>query len=191
MTELEEPGETAAHPPRWWRIATIATSTITVALCAVLLAADAEWFGFGAWLLTFWLFPVAGLAWLVLTILGAVRYRTWRLSLIAPVAVILSAALFWYSVPARAGFAASRPALESHARECTATGGSWHRLIRAEQVERLPNGICLFYSPASFIDRVGWAYVPPAAAPPESDYRDGRYSYRHISGDWYRFTWNF
>ena len=81
--------------------------------------------------------------------------------------------------------------MQAHAQECTETDGSWHRLVRADEVRRLPDGICLFYSPGSFIDRVGWAYVPGSAAPPESDYRDGGYSYRQVGDGWYRFVWHF
>lgn len=46
----------------------------------------------------FWAFVVIGIAWLVFTVVGWLRYRTVRRSLIAPVLVVTTAALVVFSL---------------------------------------------------------------------------------------------
>lgn len=176
---------------RWWTIATIATAALAAVFCAILLAVHAEWLDLLGWLAAYVGLLLAGGLWLAFAIVGAVRYRSWRLTLIAPIIVVVTTVLAFFEVPGRAVFAVSRGALTDAAQECAEGGKSWHGAVRVDRTRRLDDGTCLFYTPGGFIDSVGWAYVPDAVGVPVSDPNDGGISYAHVTGDWYRFTWHF
>jgi hypothetical protein len=60
----------------------------------------------------------------------------------------------------------------------------WVGLFRVEETEEYEGAVYL-YTGHAFINRVGLAYMPPGAQPPEG------IGVKHLFDDWYTFEWRF
>ena len=135
-----------------------------------------------------WAFVVIGIAWLVFAVVGWLRYRTVRRSLIAPVLVVMTAVLVVFSVPFHVGFALSKKRLTELAATCQPSGaGNRAGVYAIRQVVAISDSGCLFYTDGGFMDKVGVVYLPGG---PTGAFRAQFESIElsHVSGDWYRFS---
>jgi hypothetical protein len=138
--------------------------------------------------IAFWAFAVIGIAWLVFAVVGWLRYRTVRRSLIAPVLVVTTAVLVVFSVPFQVGFALSKNRLTELAATCQPSGADNRAGVYAiRQVVAISDSGCLFYTDGGFLDEVGVVYVPGG----DTDAIRAQFEsieLSHVSGDWYRFS---
>lgn len=138
--------------------------------------------------LAFWAFVVIGIAWLIIAVVGWLRYRTVRRSLIAPVLVVMTAVLVVFSVPFHVGFAVSKNRLTDLAATCQpAVADNRAGVYAIRQVVAISDSGCLFYTDGGFMDEVGVVYLPGG---PTDAFRAQFESIElsHVSGDWYRFS---
>lgn len=184
---------TVPDPPRWWRVAVgiILMVLVTVA-CGVMLwafmapVADFVYVALAGWALLF-----LGLAWLVLALIGWIRYRAYRASLIAPLLVLVTVALVVFSVPFWIGFQVSKGGLADAAAECVDSFENVRiGVYEVRRTEKREEG-CLFYTQGGLIDSVGIAHLPGGAPYIGAPRHDGDIGYRHLYDDWYRFTERF
>ncbi|WP_135236852.1 hypothetical protein [Nocardia sp. CS682] len=134
------------------------------------------------WLYTLMLFLAVGLACLATGLAGALLYRSWRLSLIAPAVAILSIAVGFTGIPGKVGWALSKDAFEHAAVTCAQAKDTRLGVIRVTTITKRDGG-CRLYTHGGLIDPVGFAYFPdrtPVTSSPED-------SYTHLEGPWYRF----
>ncbi|WP_338760216.1 hypothetical protein V7968_31405 [Nocardia vulneris] len=161
---------------------TVAIAVAAVAVCLAMLWGEMSreslryTLGMAALLLA------VGVACLVTGLVGALRYHTWRLSLIAPAVAILSIAVGAAGIPSKVGWALSRDAFEQAAVTCARTKETRLGVITVTAITHRDGG-CRLYTRDRLLDPVGFAYFPdspPVAASPED-------SYTHFEGPWYRF----
>ncbi|GAA1608564.1 hypothetical protein GCM10009764_35590 [Nocardia ninae] len=161
---------------------TVAIAVATVALCLAQLWGEVSKESLRYVLYTLALCWAVGLACLATGLAGALRYRTWRLSLIAPVVAILSIAVACTGIPGKVGWALSKDALEQAAVTCAHTKETRLGVIRVTAIAKRDGG-CWLYTHGVLTDSVGFAYFPdraPVSSSPET-------SYTHLEGPWYRF----
>jgi hypothetical protein len=176
--------------PRWWQIWQGPVLGILAAVsCAVVLWAAVTPVAVLFYvLIAMWAFVAIGVAWLVFAVVGWLRYRTVRRSLIAPVLVVMTAVLVVFSVPFHVGFALSKSRLTELAATCEPSGADNRAGVYAiRRVIALSDSGCLFYTDGGFMDKVGVIYLPGG---PTDAFRAQFESIelRHVSGDWYRFS---
>ncbi|MCX5044038.1 hypothetical protein OG921_12750 [Aldersonia sp. NBC_00410] len=180
----------APSPPRWWRVSmgVALTVLVSVACGVVLWASAAPVVDFVYIVLAGWALLFLGIAWLVLALIGLLRYRAYRASLIAPVLVLTTAALVVFSVPSWIGFQVSKGGLADAAAECRDSVEKVR--IGVYEVSRIAHREegCLFYTQGGLIDSVGVAYLPGGAPYLGRPRHDGEIGYSHLDGDWYRFV---
>lgn len=147
--------------------------------------------GIGALIVLSW--TVLAIIWLVAApwTIGSRKRRQWWLA--AGAAGWLGAALTISDVGLRIRLAACESSLHAHGLQVVPNSGDyssepqWVGLFRVDNAENR-DGILLFHTSQSFIDSEGVAYVPlDATLPPKAP----RYRFRHLHGQWYRFTWHF
>ncbi|MFI7000400.1 hypothetical protein [Nocardia sp. NPDC050175] len=163
-------------------MATVAIALATVAICLAQLWGQMSIAPFRHWLYGSLLLLAVGLACLATGVVGAVRYHTWRLSLIAPVVAILSMAVGFTGIPGKIGWALSEDAFEQAAITCAPTKETTLGVIRVTRITKRDGG-CRFYTHLGLMSPVGFAYFPdrtPVSSSPED-------SYTHLEGPWYRF----
>ncbi|MBY6540286.1 hypothetical protein HQ325_16550 [Rhodococcus sp. BP-349] len=140
---------------------------------------------------TVWALGILGAAWLVLTVVGWIKYRAWKLASIAVAIVAATAVLVVLSVPFRVAFAVSKGPLTDIATACSATpAGGWAGAYELDGVSAVDGG-CLIYVEGGFLDQVGFAYMPdgaPKLGPPDGEQQIG---YAGLDGDWYTFVHRF
>ncbi|WP_120802606.1 hypothetical protein [Williamsia muralis] len=176
--------------PRWWRIWQGPVLGILAAVtCAVVLWAAVTPVAILFYvLIAMWAFVAIGIAWLVFAVVGWLRYRTVRRSLIAPVLVVTTAVLVVFSVPFHVGFALSKNRLTELAATCQSSGADNRAGVYAiRRVIALSDSGCMFYTDGGFMDKVGVVYLPGG---PTDAFRARFESIElsHVSGDWYRFS---
>ncbi|QBJ98516.1 hypothetical protein ERC79_03080 [Rhodococcus sp. ABRD24] len=180
--------------PRWWRLAIGGiVPALTVATCLWIIWSFVPPSGsVPAFVLGEWALLVLGGIWSVLVAVGLVRYGWHRLVLVAPVIVVLTAALVAFSVPERFGWWMSKDDLLRAAVACVDPPESDHiGLYEVLWVDRVGERGCRFHTSGGFLDLVGVAYLP-GMQPYIGDVRhDGDIGYRHLEGDWYSFTQRF
>jgi uncharacterized membrane protein len=131
---------------------------------------------------------VIGIVWLVLAVVGWLRYRTVHRSLVAPVIVVTTAVLVVFSVPFQVGFALSEDRLKELAATCRPSGeGSQAGAYTIRRVVAIGDSGCLLYTDGGFLDDVGVVYLPGGPTD-EVRARFESIDFRHVSGDWYRFS---
>lgn len=187
MTELEQ----LKRPvPRWWRVwQGPVLGILAGGMCAVVLwAAVTPVTNFIYAALAFCACVVVGVVWLIFAVVGWLRYRTVRRSLIAPAIVVTTAMLIIFSVPFQVGFALSEGRLTELAATCKPSGAdSQAGVYSIRRVVAIGDSGCLFYTDGGFLDDVGVVYLPSG---PTDEIRAGFESieFSHVSGDWYRFS---
>ncbi|MEU7143363.1 hypothetical protein ABZ942_28240 [Nocardia sp. NPDC046473] len=165
---------------------TVAIAVATVALCLAQLWGAMSIESLRYALYTLMLFSAVGLACLATGVAGALLYRTWRLSLIAPVAAILTFAVGCTGIPGEVGWALSKDAFEQAAATCAHTKETRLGIIRVTTITKRDGG-CWLYTHGGLIDSTGFAYFPdrtPVSSSPKT-------SYTHLDGPWYRFYGGF
>ena len=96
-------------PASWWKVTAIVTAVLVTLTCGVIVWSfmpPVVYFPFFA-LAASVLLGLGGV-WLILSLIGWMKYKTLRLSTIAPVIVLVTGALVTLSVPSRAAFALSK-----------------------------------------------------------------------------------
>lgn len=180
-------------PPRWWRVAVgiVLTVLVTIACGVMLWAFTAPVVDYVYVVLAGWALLFLGAAWLVLALIGWIRYRAYRASLIGPVVVLVTVALVAFSVPSWIGFQVSKGGLADAATECV---DSFEKVrigvYEVWMIERREEG-CLFYTRGGLVDSVGVAFLPNGAPHLGAPRHEGDIGYRHLDGDWYRFVQRF
>ncbi|MBY6352352.1 hypothetical protein [Rhodococcoides corynebacterioides] len=191
LTAPPTPTDQRPDAPSWWEASVVVITAIAAAACAVLLYSLTPPAAM-IWLLAAsgWLLLILGAVWLVLTIVGWVRYRAWKLSSIAVVVVAATVVLAGMSVPFTVGFAMSKSSLAEVAEDCTAPGGDRIGVYVFEGLKAADGG-CLIYVEGGVVDQVGFAYLPggaPRLGPPAGEQEIG---YAELDGDWYTFLRRF
>ncbi|UJC81462.1 hypothetical protein D4768_00355 [Rhodococcus erythropolis] len=129
-----------------------------------------------------------GGVWLILSLIGWMKYKTLRLSTIAPVIVLVTGALVTLSVPSHVAFALSKDSLEAVAADCQKSlENRTIGVYRVLQVWPVGNG-CRFHIEGGLIDSIGLAYLPDGAPYLGKPRRDGEIGYQEFDGDWYSFV---
>lgn len=182
----------AARLPAWWYWLVLAVTAAAAVACLVILwACIPPTVMYAPFVLTLSGLALLGLAWLVLAIVGWVKFRAWKLSTIAAVVVVLTGLLVMASVPSRAAFAVSQEMLGDLATECTRS--LEHRRVGAyalRYVEPIDGG-CLIHVEGGFLDSVGFAHLPDRKPDTGDLRRDDGIEYTELRGDWYTFVEHF
>lgn len=173
--------------PRAWRVTSGVVIAVTAALCL------AFWWGqmssgtFDFMIGTLLLLALTGMAWLITGAVGALMFRQWRLTLIAPAVVAVGIAGAFSGIPERAGWALSKGPMERAAIGCSQ--GSDIGRLGVYRIERMVkrHGGCLLYQEFSFLSYPGFGYFPDSPPPEQS----GDFSYTPLEGPWYRFQESF
>ncbi|MEU4809442.1 hypothetical protein AB0H20_09585 [Nocardia fluminea] len=134
------------------------------------------------------------LAWLVLALVGHMKYPGWRrLGLLVPIFIAVTVALTWAQVPGRIGWMMSRGAMDHAAAACdqldTGRSGVPYKSEKIgaytfHHVERESDGACQFdllkHYPWA---RSGFLYLPNGSR------ADGEYGhdYVHLGNSWYYY----
>ncbi|WP_262015472.1 hypothetical protein [Micromonospora sp. Mcm103] len=183
--------------PNAWR-----TLHIGVAITGVCLlwAVSVPGFVFFVMLGVVFLFAVAGLSWAVLVGFFVVERRRWSWRfLVAPVIVVLTAALVVAGAPFQARWAVSRGAFDRVVATLPATSPQdteWstvrvpHRIgaYIITSAYTVPGGVVLYESNGYMLDDAGFAYLPqgPTADLANEDFEAPRFT--HLGGPWYSWT---
>lgn len=181
-------GEDKQLPTALWR-----NSMYTVCGLATVLAVVST---LGSLRLIDWFWPLmvggfgAGfcfLAWLVLSVVGLIRFRAVWPYVIAPVIVFgaIGAAILT-GAPARVQFAASETALRDAAADCVPAHDIRVGYYRIDEVKPVDGG-CLLYLPGGFLNRAGFAVLPDGPIGESLP----RITTTYLSGDLYTFVWKF
>lgn len=175
--------------PRWWRISVAVLTVVVALLVLVVLAWTVDYVHFVIGMLAgVYGLGLAGLVWLILLTIGAVRYSVWRPMLASALLVVALAGLAWFSVPSSIQRAVSTAALNNAAAACPVSDGPvWVGAYRFTKVTEL-DGHCFFYK-QGFIDGYGVVRLPDG--PPADPRKQWNMSLTKQSDDWYRFTWHF
>ncbi|MEV2223943.1 hypothetical protein AB0E01_29255 [Nocardia vinacea] len=128
-----------------------------------------------------------GAIWFAAGIWGLIAYRTYLLTLLAPVLVLGAFALLLTGVMPKLSWWISRDAFTEVGTACAATSSDrWIGVYHIRHIGKYDGG-CLFYTDGGLLDSVGFAYMPdgvPAAAHPGY----ARIEYTPFEGAWYRFS---
>ncbi|MEV0298445.1 hypothetical protein [Nocardia sp. NPDC050710] len=127
-----------------------------------------------------------GVMWFVVMLVGAIKYRAFVLSAIAPVLVVGTVLMLWSGVAERAGWRISKGGLEREAVACVESGGPHRVGIYTVSRVRRADGGCLFETSEDLLSQVGFAYLPNGAPAAQHEYD---YNYRPYDGPWYRYSW--
>ncbi|WP_253809033.1 hypothetical protein [Nocardia amikacinitolerans] len=171
--------------PRWWVVSVLGTAGLAAVCCLGLIVQEVTESdsGDGAMLLLFGLLT-AGALWMVCGVIGLIAYDNARLSLIAPLVVVLAVALFWVELPAHVGWWLSKGSLDRAATECvpseTSARYGAYTIISVEPHE----GGCLFSTGHGWYTKEGFAYFPTGAPQPKGEYG---YRFEPYDGPWYRY----
>lgn len=120
--------------------------------------------------------------WLVVTAIGLLRYRTWRLSVLAPLTVASCIALLDTGIPENLGWSLSRSALERSAVTCERPRDTTIGVYRIHHMTKRDGG-CLFYLRAEKTHTPGLAFFSDRTPPAKS----GRFFYTPHRDGWYTF----
>ncbi len=131
--------------------------------------------------------------WLVLAVLGYVKYTGWRrLGLLVPIFIALTVALNHFQIPGRIGWMISRSAMDRAAAECDApTAGASSGEFTTQKigvytfdhVERETDGGCKFVLQRGYpVSRSGFRYLPHRKP------IDGEFAqYHELGNSWYYY----
>ncbi|WP_146229262.1 hypothetical protein [Nocardia neocaledoniensis] len=139
--------------------------------------------------------PVA--VWLVLAAIGLARYaRSWRLTLLVPLAVTSTIALTWADIPGRIGWAMSREAMDQAASVCEkfeaspAGQGPTEKRIgfyAFRTIDKRTDGGCRFTLARDYpVSRNGFHYRPGVENP---EVGVGYMRYDSLGDWWYYYQW--
>lgn len=176
--------------PRWWRLSTGPGLGLLVACaCGVILWASlAPITEYAPALIAAWVLTVLGAVWLALATFGWLRFRTVRLSLVAPALVIATVALVATSAPFWLGFNLSRDELTHFMSPCPASGGDRHvGVYRVGGVAAVGATGCRITTQGGLLRRVGLAYLPDGVPPDSVRPDSGGIYFEHLTGDWFRW----
>ena len=130
------------------------------------------------------------LVWLVIGIVGLVRYRSSWPYVLAPVLVFGTVgATLATGAPTAAQWRLSESALTTAADECRADTDVRIGLYRFAEVEPVGDAGCVFYLHGSFLDRDGFARLPDADRATAADGFGLQITPWH--DDWYTVVWPF
>lgn len=191
LTAPSTPADQRRDPPAWWEASVVVITAVAAAACAVLLYSLTPPSAM-IWLLAVsgWLLLILGAVWLVLTIIGWVRYRAWKLSSLAVIVVAVTALLAGVSAPFTVGFALSKGELAEVASDCTAPVGGRVEVYVFEGLKAVDGG-CLIYVEGGVVDQVGFAYLPDGAPRLGPSAGEQEIGYAELDGDWYTFLRRF
>ncbi|QDQ97496.1 hypothetical protein [Tomitella fengzijianii] len=162
--------------------------TVVALICAAALAVFISPFPLlPAVVLVLWAFVLIGPVWLAFTVAQLVLYRWDRRVLVAPVMVVVTAALLAFQVPFHLGWWAMRGTMTAHAQECV--NSHERQWIGVYSVERISGsaGSCHFRLTGGFLDTVGIAYLPGEAPRQGFTGREGVRGYEPLGDGWYRY----
>lgn len=185
-------GSNKPEPPRSWKI----VSALVIPLLAAMLCGVVLWtyvppvVDYPIFVLAAFGLIVLGATWLVTTLWGAIYFRSYLRSSIAPMIVLATMMLTSANVPFKLGFFLSKGALTRASAACLQESSGSVGVFDVRWVRALEGG-CLFFTSGGLNDSVGIAYMPegvPNLGPPR---RDGDIGYWRIEGDWYGFVERF
>lgn len=176
------------RPASWWVWLSAITAVLVAIACGVVLWSflpPVVYFLF--FVLAAWALLILGGVWLVSAAIGWFKYRALRWSTVAPVLVVVSAALVMFSVPPTLAFAVSERSLSTTADHCAQSSGDTtvgvYRVYRIEPVE----GGCLFFIEGGLFQTIGLAQFPDNAPYIGEPQHEGDIGYEEFDGDWYQF----
>ncbi|MCJ0905942.1 hypothetical protein [Rhodococcus sp. ARC_M6] len=180
------------RPASWWTALTWFTVLLVALACGVIV------WSFMPPVVFFPIFALAastlaivGVAWLVLSLVGWIKYRALRLSTAAPVLVLITLALVMLSVPSRVAFAVSKDSLAAMAVDCQKSLDAQRiGVYRVVQIWPDNNG-CRFQIEGGLLNSIGLAYLPDGAPYLGEPRREGDTGYEKFDGDWYLFVRGF
>lgn len=185
-TNARERGAT----PRWWRIVVgvVLPILVTIACAALLLAALQPIASFVLVIIAGYALVGLGAVWTALAGVRLWRFRPDRRIWIAPTIVVVTVTLAVLGVPGRIGWQLSKGDLARYAEDCPATYGDMRLgVYEVYMVTPRPGG-CHFYTEGGLFDAVGVAHLPGGTDDIGDPVQEGDIGYRHLDGDWYRFT---
>ncbi|OZF54546.1 hypothetical protein CH293_07495 [Rhodococcus sp. 14-2470-1b] len=182
----------------WWVGLTIVVAALAALVCLLVLWAyvppERNYLYFG--IAQGAVLAVAAV-WLLLGLVGWAKYRTLRLTAIAPVFALVTAVLVSLSIPSAFAFAVSEGALTATAEECPDVDTAERRVGLYRVWHTMPvdpdaaghGGCVLYVRGGGRVDGVGLAYLP-LGIPNTYTHYAGRpdIEYSHYDGDWYQFT---
>ncbi|NMM85612.1 hypothetical protein B2J88_14740 [Rhodococcus sp. SRB_17] len=180
------------RPASWWTVLTWFTVVLVALACGVIV------WSFMPPVVFFPVFALAsavlatlGAVWLVLGLIGWIKYRALRLSAVAPALVLITLTLVMVSVPSRVAFAVSKDSLAAVAVDCQKSLDAQRiGVYRVVQIWPDSNG-CRFQIEGGLLNSIGLAYLPDGAPYLGEPRSDGDIVYEEFDGDWYVFVRGF
>lgn len=177
---------------RWWTVTTVALAVVVAVCCAAVVWFVASDGGVVDLLLLTGVLLGLAVLWAICALFGAIRYRAYLLSALAPVMVAVTVVVVYSGAAEQVGWQVSKGSLAAVAAEC-ARRSEPHRIgvYTIERVSREGAGPgragteCRFYTNGGFLDSVGFAYLPEGPPP---DHPASETTYRQYDGSWYRFV---
>ncbi|MFI7304012.1 hypothetical protein ACIBM8_12445 [Micromonospora aurantiaca] len=195
-------GARGGRPADRWTRNAWRTLHIGVAITAVCLlwSVSVPGFVFVVMLGVIFLFAVAGLGWAILVGFFVVERRRWSWRfLVAPVIVVLTAALVVAGAPFQTRSAVSRGAFDRVVATLPAAStqdAEWSKVRVPHRIGAyiitsaytVPGGVVLYESNGYMLDDAGFAYLPqgPTEDLANEDFEAPRFT--HLGGPWYSWT---
>ncbi|MGW5381711.1 hypothetical protein [Nocardia sp. NPDC003963] len=191
---MEYGGGSVARRPtaRWWTVTTVVLAVAVEICCAAMVWFVASDGDFGYLALTICALLALAVLWSIFALFGAIRYRAYLLSAVAPALVLVAFTAVYSDTAERVGWLVSKGSLEAAAREC-APSSEPHRIgvYTIERIRPAEGGAdragteCRFHTGGGFMNEVGFAYLPDGPPP---DHSSSETTYRPYDGSWYRFV---
>lgn len=178
------------RPATWWIILTVIVAILVAVACAVVLWSyipPVRWESY--FVLSATTLTSLTLVWLVLAVIGLIKYRGLRWTAITPVLVFVTVGLVALSVPSTVAFAVSEDALNAAAETCPVVPE--HEQIGAYDVwttRKVGTGCFFFVRGGDAIGSTGLAHLqddPPDVVDP---YNRMAFDYTELGDDWFEFV---
>lgn len=193
-------GKPARRPaPRWWRLTVgwVIPLLAATACVVVLWSLVPPVVFYPLFVLAAGALVIVGAVWLAAVVFGSIRYGWRRVTLVAPIIVLVTVGLAAIDLPGRFGWWVSKDDLQQAAVACADPSDGtdlrfrWIGAYRVYSAHRVGDDGCRFAVEGGLIDSVGVAYLPGEQPYLGAPRRDGEFGYRHIEGDWYAFVQRF
>ncbi|MGW6726019.1 hypothetical protein ACWF9G_08960 [Nocardia sp. NPDC055029] len=133
----------------------------------------------------------AGIPWLVLALVGVVKYRAFAVSSILPLILVGTMVAVDQRLPERAAWRLSEGAMTDEAQECAErTQPTWIGVHRVDSVRRNDDGACLFRV-GNGIGSNGFAYFAPGTTAPERTEAEAAIYYLPFDEAWHKYDYNY
>lgn len=178
------------RPAVWWIVLTSIVAILVASVCAGILWSyipPVKWESY------FFLFAMMlsslSLVWLVLAVVGLVKYRGLAWTAITPVLVVVTAVSVALSIPSTVAFAMSKDALNRAAETCPIVPE--HEQIGAYNVwttRKVDTGCFFFVRGGGSVGGTGLAHLPDGPPDVVDTLISTDFEFTHRDGDWYEFV---